>query len=101
MALAAAVRIAVTSPASTTTTGAPVDGSKSTITPWCDGPPAAKFPGNTLISLAPNGRSPPSAPGMTPNMFSPPKGRMARRSWLVSPLDTAVMASRINGMHTS
>ena len=42
-ALAAAVRIAVTSPAWTTQTGVPVSGSNRTMRPWCDCLPCAAF----------------------------------------------------------
>src|ERR1700733_13378957 len=77
-ALAAAVRMAVISPASTTQTGAPVSGSNRMTSPWCDCFPFAKFSWKTLISFAPNGADAPIAPG-----------------------DRAIIASRTIGMHTS
>ncbi len=68
-ALAAAVRMAVTSPAWTTQTGVPVSGSKSTMRPWCDWRPCAAFSGKMLMSFAPKGALAPSAPGMMPKRW--------------------------------
>jgi len=42
---AAAVRIAVISPASSIADGAPVAASNKATTPWCEGPPAKKLSG--------------------------------------------------------
>jgi hypothetical protein len=66
-ALAAAVRMAVISPAWTAQTGAPVSGSNRMTGPWCDCIPRAKFSWKTLINFAPNGACAPIAPGMMPN----------------------------------
>ncbi len=98
-ALAAAVRMAVISPAWIRATGAPKRGSKSRTPPWCDWPPLARFSGKTLISLAPKVSSP--APGITPNADPPSRGMIWRRSCLVRPADRAIIASRISGMAAS
>ena len=100
-ALAAAVRIAVISPAWAMQTGAPLCPSNSTTTPWCDWIPLAKLPGKTLISLAPNTSPSPRAPGMIPNTPLGPSGRIERRCWRVWPLEKAIIAARTRGMHTS
>lgn len=100
-ALAAAVRIAVTSPAWTTQTGAPVSGSNRTTRPWCDCRPLAKFSGKTLISLAPNGAASPIAPGMIPKARPWASGMIERRCWRVTPFEKAIIASRTMGIATS
>jgi hypothetical protein len=98
---AAAVRIAVTSPAWITAAGAPVWGSKIATSPWCDWPPSARFSGKMLISLAPNSRPAPMAPGITPNRWPSSRSIMLRSVWRVCPADSAIIASRTSGMTTS
>ena len=65
-ALAAAVRMAVSSPAWTAQTGAPDSGSKRSTSPWWDCRPRAKFSWNTLSTFEPKGPWAPSAPVIAP-----------------------------------
>ena len=80
--LTAAVRMAVISEASRMAVGRPCSDSKRTTRPWWDSRPAARLPGKTEITLAPN--APERPPGIMARMPRPSAMCSALRSGLTA-----------------